>query len=1473
MNVFVKDKPKTKNTVFRLPVDTSIGPNGIIRSEFVKQQSSLLYPLVTNLPKEEVMAYLDAGIVGPLQAKAEAATKEKRVDVYNEVIEVAALGEKSTEDALVELETLRETNPFLNAYVSPAVIEALKQSENPTARKFAQGKLSNVLIAAEVINNKMAESGEGFWSGVGDFFDVMASDLPVVSSFNVERRKELSDRFVQILDSNEDPEVVTRELKALVDEAADMGFFTDANRFYMNDFLGLTLEQGAGQELTLQRVLGATDILLAAGALGDTGKLIGMTRRSVKETSEALAEGVAKDSLSGPVDPSTWRESAITPERVGPRPPVESQAVKEVELDLQARAMALDILKTRGDAIDDELFEVFKETTKAKIKKDAQENGKLRLNDVNVDRDGLGNVFMTETFGTSKGKPFAAGKNGLVAAQKYADQIGGAEAVEAPQGGWLVAKKSNLPTGVFSQSIPYEEILKDTALYGALSTNELGRGFWARWGSSHSQTDAENTALMLRGEGARARANEEFATLIMTQLSVIGKEGELAVGKVFKELRDGSLSHLRQTPSTGAFSDYFFTINKRTPTADEVKFYQQVLDWNDTDFLLSSDIYFKNEVNRGVEILIPQDGIEAPAIKISSVDPTRQVWDADAGKYVNASALSPDRQVYQLVNPMEFGGKPHDLVATATPKTRALKHTDVMGYNVGGSRLYERNQTNWIIKQDTETVMADGVKKPSHPRTVMVAKTEKEANKAVDEINTIIKAVNAKVNPKAFAKAEDYTNALKTVRKDTSLNDIIARVSGWNTDVHTVDELVEFALENNIDLRTMVSKVGDGEPMVSGNAVPTGMTYKDVATAPGLLKFGDFRKDKPLMGYGGKRLNTVDPLESINQSLMMSMSKQTNMAYETKAIMKLFRTALANKLIPDDNVALVKNMPLRQKVENMRILTSSELGKKLELERQKILTRTNRNANRVVDVAYHKWKDNLSQILWDKDWRKFSGKIDSLSSDPDAARRGIVFDAYFFGAIDQIYVQASQIFAISAMADKVMGAQAAAMAPVFRLTLRNGHPAVEKKMAETMSFVLGVSTDQVQAMLDTFRLSGKGAVMSSVADLGEDTSTARLLFRKVREKGRVFYTEGELISRVTAHMAASKEYLAKFGADANLRSQKAINWVTTESDRLTHAMSSTNRHPLEQLPFMQFQTYTIRNLEFMLGGLLGGKKVLSNTQKVKLATTQLALFGVQSVPFVGAGLAFYEYMYGIGVDQQIYDWMRKGTLDAILEYMTGVETDLGQRIAWGEGLFNTMQDLGDKSVVEMFWGPTGTFATNIMESINQFTTNLKNGTTSATDQDIWDIAKNLKFVNMYHNAYLAFKNEQYQLRNSGDNVVDGLTRSEAFMMAMGIPLEKVNAVWDEIELRKKDTEYYKEVAKKINRFYNDLHIETRANGWDTELARNLTLDIETLYAIHSDEFFKISPYIEDKFITMYEETVINRLRMEAEKQAREGATE
>ena len=520
------------------------------------------------------------------------------------------------------------------------------------------------------------------------------------------------------------------------------------------------------------------------------------------------------------------------------------------------------------------------------------------------------------------------------------------------------------------------------------------------------------------------------------------------------------------------------------------------------------------------------------------------------------------------------------------------------------------------------------------------------------------------------------------------------------------------------------------------------------------------------------------------------------------------------------------------------------------------------------DDAYHKARNSLANVLWDKGWKKASEKIDALSADTVAGSRGIVFDAYLgLGAIDQLFVQAAQMINIMALSDKALGVQAAIIAPYFRRTIMNGHSGPTGVMAKLSSKVLGISEEQFINIIDTFKSSGRGFVNASVADLGEDSGGA-MVFKKIRQVGRIPYTEGELLSRITAHISASLEYLKKNGPGANLKSQHAQRWVTHQYDIFTHAMSSTSRHPMEQLPGLQFVSYTMRTAEFFLAGTFNGKSVLTWKQKGRLFAMQLAMFGSAAIPGGSYLLDKYNREYGTDLTEEDYYQIRYGLIDNLIRYTTGVEAELGRRLAWGEGLFQFVTDLATKPIGEALAGPSGTLSGTVFDATVKMLTNIKYGETGFLLRDTLDVFRSIKSVNMAVNSWYAFKDGVYRSRK-GDMLLDDVTTGEAIATALGVPLHRVNELWRQAEFSRKDNEWYRARAKEVNSLYQEWFYERRVNGFGTDRERIIVGAIEKFYQLNQPYISEINRYIDDKFITMNEEMTIELMKREAKRKAAE----
>ncbi len=1453
--------------ILTFPVDNSIGPNGFLRTEGAINSDKQLYPLVSGLPKDQTDAAIDSGIVGPMLSATEVETYKKKQQVYEEVFTTSALDNRPPEEAIAELEAMREENPLLKQFISPATLAMLKQSDNPTARKMATDRVTNVFIAANIIGAKMEEKSKESFATFHDFLEVMASDLPGVSIVNVVRRKEIANRFVQLLGSNESPDIVASELQSIVDEAADMGFFTDNNGFYLNDFLALVMEGTTGDAAAWQETFSAIDIIpaigFAIGASGDVGKLVAFARKSPKEVKAIVEDAIKLDNpVTGHTNPAGYGPSITDPLRT-PVLPAERVAMLDIGLESNAWKAAVDARIASGKAIDGPEWEAFSTAVEADYKARAKASGIKSYIDADVQMDEFENVYLLETYGTKKGTPY---KRKVDAEKVAADMMG--EVIPAPDGvGFLIRKRTNIPTGEFSMGTNPVKIAEDLRAFKTTNPDELAnRNFYTRWlGSPTLQTTPLNHALLVRGEAARSMAGFTVFQDFNSALKAAGKEGSEAVGRVVEDIRDGALANVRPWLTMSEFEGRFLELNKRLPSEAEKRVYATTVELDDVNWAISADFHFKREVNKGIEVFNIND-LDVTGVKIPNSEKLigRQAWDTDKGKYVDISSLDESYSIIRLTDPMEFGKEITEFVVTKNPRSRALKHSDVLGRNAGGPRLYTPNKTNFIVKQAQETKLVDGKVFEGRPTAILVAKTEKEANKAVSEINNIISAIHSAIPVKSLTKFA-YTQLIKGRAADEALNAAVFANNGFNKQITNISEFIEHWEAMGLDIRKTVDHVGDGEPLTRNNDLLSDLFWKDSLTAPGNLKRGHVRRDEVLVGYGGTKLDTVSPFESVYRATMNTMSRATNAAYEAAAINGLLKKLLIGEngksLISKQAIEEIRFLPLRQKIKALegKIMTSTKAGKKLELERLKTVERL--NGQNHLDKWYHTARETLGNILYDKGWTKASKFIDARSADPVAGARGIVFDSYLgMFAADQFYVQGQQAFAVMAIAEHFDGVKAASAYPYIRKMIMNGHMAPIEEVSKYLGPILGITPKETADIANSFLRSGRWSVQASLSDLGEEAA-GKVVFNKIRHAGRFFYKEGELVSRITAHTAASLEFIKKFPGKS-LLSEEGRNYVARRADIMTASMTSASRGPLEHLPFMQFMSYQMRMGEQLFAGLFYGKKVLDNGTKLKLISYQAAFYGASSLPFIGKYMDDYEYKYGEPMNPEVWRYLREGMFDAIMSEVTGVETEFGRRVAWGEGIFSRIQNTMDGNVLAALAGPTGTFSGTLTDAITKLVMDIKLGGGTLLAQDTLDVARSIKSVNMLYNAIVAWKHEEYRLRN-GVTLRDDMNSKEAFALAMGIPLEKVNQYWRDIKNMRSDTDYYRDRANTVSRLWTEHLREIKANG-DSERARKIQAAIAEVYRIESPYGrMQIDRFTDKNALTENEELYLQLMKTDA----------
>ena len=146
------------------------------------------------------------------------------------------------------------------------------------------------------------------------------------------------------------------------------------------------------------------------------------------------------------------------------------------------------------------------------------------------------------------------------------------------------------------------------------------------------------------------------------------------------------------------------------------------------------------------------------------------------------------------------------------------------------------------------------------------------------------------------------------------------------------------------------------------------------------------------------------------------------------------------------------------------------------------------------------------------------------------------------------------------------------------------------------------------------------------------------------------------------------------------------------------------------------------------------------SKKIKFGLTQIAYFGAVAVPGAGYVIDKYNREYGTDLREDDFYQIRHGLIDNAIRYLTGVETEIGTRLAWGEGLFNTLADVQDKSLMEVLSGPAGATVVDAVDIVNRFVFNIQTGGISALgSEDIWDVVRFLKSGNMAYNAWKALE--------------------------------------------------------------------------------------------------------------------------------------
>lgn len=1442
-----------------------------------------LYSTTTDVPTEQVRQQVAAGVTAGLETQADQQATAQSQDILQTSLDG---GEDMNAVVTGMIEEARQIE-FFRRHL-PASMTAAIRNNVPGASEFVLDRLTRLSTTAERIAERTDQMGSSY-TGIGlNLAEVLLDPLSLYHSATYRR---LTREYESLLLPSVPIEEFEAGLDHILTEAADAGFLSNENLFFFGDFLD-TLGSGvySGHQ-QVQEILGVIDIVGTAATEGVS--LAGRGPRAIRAlrslaSTTSLSTGIIARGLGGAVrdasrdvlstiglmrpntrvntatreivdhlvtidDPRRSASDISAHSHVSAGTPTLSRggflsspvhdAVRAFEERSTELNLVMDAIHRTGSVFDESTFQSFATHLRADRLRLLTDSGARRIIDVEVGTDEFSNIFVLDVTGTTRGQYFTS-QNAARRAAAYGDEV-----VEVAPSQFAVVRRHNVSADNFNQlrELGYSGDIRGAMLYRATDPEQLGDGFWARFGSPQAQADPEMVSYLHR----TASVQQDLLHQIRTRTNQITRGMPTRqVVEVYGAFDAMAASARRDAFTQQEFGSWFFNTYQREPTAQQTSLYLLQQERLDAELFLTADSLYRGAVDAGMEAL-RSNGIEYIVRRVSrdSLPANARVFDESAGRVVSVGGVG-ERQVYVNTGVTDFPDNVQYFVSN-TPETRAVRHSDFIARNAGGHRAYVVNEMQYLLKQRNVRVYSDGTTREISPRTLLGTRTPEEARRAMEEINNIIDAVEGELRGtsggrRAVMASTDYerlsnaefSNLLTSLRNNRVVREAVEANTGWNPHISNLDDLVEFASERGLDLRRRFEVVAEGEPLRVFPSSPDAMNDFAFALREGthaddvrLNALRGGRGSIPLSGYGGKPISTRPTQDVLEGSYISSTARATETAYRLRNFNGIIKAAVESGVMKGDYAA-ISRLPIRTQIE--RILrdnlidttgakgANANIGPRLRLDLQRLQFRLQQRSftTRIFQNAYRRTANYLYGKGAAGQWA--AGKFDRFSRDPLSAIRGFAFDNYLgMFNTSQFLMQSSQIINIVGVAG-VNGAKAAAVYLPFRFILSNGHDEVLERVARLTRGTTGLDADDWRTMIAMFKESGRNIVDNNLAELtvAEDAMSNFGRFginravRKTREAGRLPYKEGDLAARITAFTTAFMEYTTKNGKITRVRDPRAINYITNREQVLTQSMTGESRQAYEQLPFMQFMTYNLRIAEAMLAGTFSNtRSVLTGAEKVRLASTHFAMWGAMASAPTALLSQYILSNYDVHVNEHLLRGVTSGALDAIVSWISGSDTQIAARFAAGTGWSEMIRAYAEEGLLANLIGPSGELAFNAgsvgLSTIYHAMNGIVTGDFTSSQDDLISLARFTSSGNYTYNAYTAFRYGEY-LSRRGSFTAEGLSGMDSVFLLFGIPLEEVNSLYQYQADRRFRTRWLEAtVVPRLNSLYENMWTAAR----------------------------------------------------------------
>lgn len=449
-----------------------------------------------------------------------------------------------------------------------------------------------------------------------------------------------------------------------------------------------------------------------------------------------------------------------------------------------------------------------------------------------------------------------------------------------------------------------------------------------------------------------------------------------------------------------------------------------------------------------------------------------------------------------------------------------------------------------------------------------------------------------------------------------------------------------------------------------------------------------------------------------------------------------------------------------------------------------------------MDTAFDSFSSRMEQIAYSSLGDKANGVVSAylaplLRNPVQAAKSTAALVKLGCFSAAQLFMQAQSLVTVLSVSPRA-GLKASIVYLPMRYALNSE---VLGEHSVGMARLMGWNGDHFREMMDGLKRSGWGFVHGDQAIL--DAITAPKIFQgklgKAVDAGNIFLTEGVRAHRLPAYGAAYLEW--RMANPSEKFGRAAEHTVLSRADDLSNSMSAANnavwQKGLVGVP-AQFMTFPMRLAEAYFS------KTFSTAEKLRMFAGYSMMYGIPTAAAGAVGVwPIYESVKNYLLENNIphednaVQAVLNGLPQTMIKMATGSNIDYGKR--FGEGGVSEFRDAiySNKPLWELATGAVGSVTGDILSSSwpalkgiwSALTDDPKDRTYPLDIQDIMHVFQNVTSVNAATKLVYAMNTHRWMSKY--DQPMDGVTNSEAFMMALtGANLESIDEVYNTKEVLK-----------------------------------------------------------------------------------------